>query len=242
MVTRASEETALGESLTRQLFARPEAMYVSAAALFVISSLGMLLSPGIVPPFLLLTLILGGSAWQIQRTQRSVEEEAKLGQEKEELAPPAPESVESLLEVDPMEIEIGFSLISIVDSTQGGDLLTGQRHPAADGGGTGDSGAAHPHPRQHALQPRQYQIRIRGIKAAEGEIRPDRLCHETDMTEEDDIPGSRHRTYLRTPCDRTDELPRRMSGYSVVSPPPCGPRTYGADRPRVEILGHRPNS
>ncbi|MFB3787583.1 MAG: flagellar biosynthesis protein FlhA [bacterium] len=225
VVTRASEETALGESLTRQLFARPEAMYVAAAALFVISSLGMLLSPSIVPPFLLLTLILGGSAWQIQRAQRTVEEEeVKRGKEKEELAPSAPESVESLLEVDPMEIEIGFSLISIVDSAQGGDLLDRvsviRRQTAVE------LGILVPPIRirdNMQLSPRQYQIRIRGIKAAEGEIRPDRLlAMKPDMTEEDDIPGIRAiEPAFGTPAKwiEPDERSRaEMSGYSVVEP------------------------
>ncbi|HXK95346.1 MAG TPA: flagellar biosynthesis protein FlhA, partial [bacterium] len=223
VVTRASEETALGESLAHQLFARPEAMFV-AAALFVIASLGLLFSPGIVPPFLFLALLLGGSAWRIQRAGRATEEERKRELEQEAVTPPAPESVESLLEVDPMEIEIGFSLISIVDSTQGGDLLDRvsviRRQTAVE------LGIIVPPIRirdNMQLSPRQYQIRIRGIKAAEGEIRPDRLlAMKPDMTEEDDIPGIRTvEPAFGTPAKwiEPDERSRaEMSGYSVVEP------------------------
>ncbi|HOJ59809.1 MAG TPA: flagellar biosynthesis protein FlhA [bacterium] len=224
VVTRASEETALGESLAHQLFARPEAMFVAAAALFVIASLGLLFSPGIVPPFLFLALLLGGSAWRIQRAGRATEEERKRELEQEAVTPPAPESVESLLEVDPMEIEIGFSLISIVDSTQGGDLLDRvsviRRQTAVE------LGIIVPPIRirdNMQLSPRQYQIRIRGIKAAEGEIRPDRLlAMKPDMTEEDDIPGIRTvEPAFGTPAKwiEPDERSRaEMSGYSVVEP------------------------
>jgi len=223
VVTRASEERALGESLSQQLFDKPEAMYVAASALFVIATLGAFLSPGIILPFSILAVSVGLGAWQVQRAkqkQAAAEEAAKAEEEK---APPEPEKVESLLEVDPMEIEIGFGLISIVDSEQGGDLLDRvaviRRQTALE------LGIIVPPIRirdNMQLSPRQYNILIRGVKVAEGEIRPDRLLAMKPGAEEDDVPGIKtFEPAFRTQAKwiEKDERSRaEMAGYSVVEP------------------------
>ncbi len=225
VVTRASEEAALGESLSKQLFAKPEAMFIAAAALFMVSTLGVMLEPGIILPFLTLALVMGGGAWMVQSSQKKAVGEEEERVKKEEVAkPPPPEDVESLLEVDPMEIEIGFGLIPIVDSEQGGDLLDRvgviRRQTAVE------LGLIVPPIRirdNMQLGPRQYSIMIRGIKVAEGEIRPDRLlAMKPDMQEEDEIPGIRGvEPAFGTPAkwiDKDERSRAEMAGYSVVEP------------------------
>ncbi|MEW6235675.1 MAG: flagellar biosynthesis protein FlhA [Candidatus Omnitrophota bacterium] len=224
VVTRASDERALGESLSSQLFAKPEAMYIAAAALFLIAALGMVMSPGMVLPFLILALLFGGGAWQIQRSAKAqlAEEEEKARAAAEEV-PPAPERVESLLEVDPMEIEIGFSLIPLVDAQQGGDLLDRvsviRRQTAVE------LGIIVPPIRirdNMQLGPRQYQILIRGMKVASGEIRPDRLLAIKPDMEEDDVPGIKTiEPAFGTPAKwiEKDERSRaEMADYGIVEP------------------------
>ncbi len=225
VVTRASEEKALGDSLAGQLFAKPEAIFVASSALFLVAVLGMMFSPGIVLPFASIAIILGGGAWQIQRTQKAeIIEEEERAREAEEEVPPEPEKVESLLEVDPMEIEIGFSLIPLVDSEQGGDLLDRvsviRRQTAVE------LGIIVPPIRirdNMQLGPRQYNILIRGIRVAEGEIRPDRLlAMKPDMEEGDDVPGIKTvEPAFGTPAKwiEKDERSRaEMADYSVVEP------------------------
>ncbi len=223
VVTRASEETALGESLSKQLFSKPEAMFVASAALFLIAALGAVMEPGIVFPFILIAVVLGGGAWMVRTTQtRSVVEEEEKVKKEEEETPPEPEDVESLLEVDPMEIEIGFGLIPIVDSEQGGDLLDRvgviRRQTAVE------LGLVVPPIRirdNMQLGPRLYNIMIRGIKVADGEIRPERLlAMKPDMEEDDEIPGIKGiEPAFHTPAKwiEPDERSRaEMAGYSVV--------------------------
>ncbi|RJP35530.1 MAG: flagellar biosynthesis protein FlhA [Candidatus Omnitrophota bacterium] len=226
VVTRASEERALGESLFQQFFSRPEAMFVAASALFVVAGLGMLFGPGIVLPFSVFATALGLGAWQVQRTQKiqKAEEEEKARIEEEE-APPEPEKVESLLEVDPMEIEIGFGLIPIVDSEQGGDLL--DRVSVIRKQTAVELGIIVPPIRirdNMQLGQRQYNILIRGVKVADGEIRPDRLLamKPTAEEEDDDVPGIKTtEPAFGTPAKwiEPDERSRaEMAGYSVVEP------------------------
>ncbi len=225
VVTRASEERALGESLTEQFFGKPEAMFAASAAIFLVATLGMIVSPGIVLPFASMAFLVGGGAWwmrQIQETRIEEEEEAKRAEVEE--APPEPERVESLLEVDPMEIEIGFGLISIVDSEQGGDLLDRvaviRRQTAVE------LGIVVPPIRirdNMQLGPRQYNILIRGIKVAEGEIRPDRLlAMNPSAAEDDDVPGIKGvEPAFGTPAKWIEPNERsraEMAGYSVVEP------------------------
>ena len=225
VVSRASEEKGLGESLSDQFLSKPEAMYVSAAALFIIAAIGMRFGAGIVAPFLSLAILIGAVAFLVQRIQR--QDAFKLEEEKravEEKKPPEPEKVEALLEVDPMEIEIGFGLIPIVDSSQGGDLLDRvgviRRQTAIE------LGIIVPPIRirdNMQLGQRQYAILIRGMRVAEGEIRPDKLlAMMPGGAMEDDIPGVRGvEPAFGTPAKWIDPDERsraEMAGYSVVEP------------------------
>lgn len=225
VVSRASDEKGLGESLTTQFLNKPEAMMVASAALFLISTLGMAVSPGIVMPFIVMALIFGGGGVFLIMSKR--QEEVRMEEEekaKEEEETQEPEKVESLLEVDPMEIEIGFGLISIVDTSQGGDLLDRvsviRRQTAVE------MGIIVPPIRirdNMQLQPRQYSILIRGIKVAEGELRPEKLLAMKpggDLS--DDIPGVQGiEPAFGTPAkwiDKDERSRAEMAGYSVVEP------------------------
>jgi len=169
---------------------------------------------------------LGISAWYVQRNQhallQSLEEDAAR---EEEEAPAEPERVESLLEVDAMEIEIGFGLISIVDTDQGGDLL--ERVSVIRRQTAVELGILVPPIRirdNMQLGPRQYNILIRGIKVAEGEIRPDRLLamRPGGGEEEDDVPGIKTVEPAFGTAAKWIEADERsraeMAGYSVVEP------------------------
>ncbi|MBZ0258473.1 flagellar biosynthesis protein FlhA, partial [bacterium] len=225
VVTRASEEDALGESLRKQMLGKPEALYLAAAALMFIATLGFVFTPSIVFPFTTVAGILGFAAWHAQSTitKEELEEEEEARKAEEEI-PPEPEHVETLLEVDPMEIEIGFGLIPIVDSSQGGTLLDQitviRRQTAVE------LGIIVPPIRirdNMQLGPRQYSILIRGVKVADGEIRPDRLlAMKPGMEEEDDVPGIKTTDpAFGTPAkwiDKADRGAAEMADYNIVEP------------------------
>jgi flagellar biosynthesis protein FlhA len=226
VVTRASDEASLGQTLSGQLLERPEAMLVSASALLLVAALGLIFTPGIFIPFLMIAMLLLAGAVLIQRSQEASRIPELEAAAEEEEVPPQPENVESLLEVDPMEIEIGFGLIPIVDSSQGGDLLDRvsviRRQTAVE------LGIIVPPIRirdNMQLGPRQYQILIRGIKVAEGEVRPDRLLAINPAGElegEEEVPGiPTVEPAFGTPARwiEPDERNRaEMTGYSIVEP------------------------
>lgn len=75
-------------------------------------------------PFLFLAASFGALAAVVRRAEKGQEQEEETVLEQQRLEEARkPESVVSLLQVDPIEMEIGYSLIPLVDEGQGGDLL-----------------------------------------------------------------------------------------------------------------------
>ena len=73
---------------------------------------------------------------------------------RDKVARKEPEKVEKLLDLDTMELEVGYGLVRLVDTAKGGDLLERIsliRRQIAHG--HGDHRSAHPHSRQHAALP-----------------------------------------------------------------------------------------
>ena len=75
-------------------------------------------------PFFILSGLFGLLGYALFREQASVETSAIADEARRELEERRqPDSVLSLLQVDMIELEIGYSLIPLVDSEQGGDML-----------------------------------------------------------------------------------------------------------------------
>jgi flagellar biosynthesis protein FlhA len=166
LVTRAASEADLGRDLTRELTARPRAIMVAAAVLFAFA-----LVPGLPSiPFLILSALSGTVAYATSRAQQSAAQETQAKTEAAEKKTPE-EKVEDYLHVDPLEIEIGYGLIPLVDPQQGGNLLdrvTMIRKQTAL-----DLGIVVPPVRIRdniQLRPSTYVIRIRGVKVSEAEL------------------------------------------------------------------------
>ena len=78
--------------------------------------------PGI--PFSILAAACGFIGYSIAKGDKKVQEtEVVKKTEISKKEATKPENIVSLLQVDPMELEIGYSLIPLVDTGQGGDLL-----------------------------------------------------------------------------------------------------------------------
>jgi flagellar biosynthesis protein FlhA len=185
VVTRASSESNLGRDLTTQMLSQPRALYVVVGALVMFG-----LTPGLpaVPFFVLAAIltVLARGAKQAKEMQEQQEvQEAQVEEEEAE-----EENIERYLHVDPLEIEIGYGLIPLVDEQQGGDLLhriTMIRKQCAI-----ELGIIVPPIRirdNMRLNPEEYVIKIRGAEVARGEIFMNRFLALAPGTMETPIEG-----------------------------------------------------
>ncbi|MEE9163017.1 MAG: flagellar biosynthesis protein FlhA, partial [Candidatus Neomarinimicrobiota bacterium] len=117
IVTRSTSEHDLAADVIRQVTSQPRALFIAGGALALV---------GIIPampffPFFLLAVGLIAVGYLTSRSR--VTEARKLAEAEEARVEVPEEKIETFLHPDPFEIEIGYGLISLVDTNQGGDLL-----------------------------------------------------------------------------------------------------------------------
>jgi flagellar biosynthesis protein FlhA len=117
IVTRTSSRKDLGDEMLGQVFANPKALFVAAAFLGLMSMTGL---PKI--PMIILGSCCVGLASVLTRGQKRAASAAAAG-EREKALKKEPEKVEKLLDLDAMELEVGYGLVRMVDAAKGGDLL-----------------------------------------------------------------------------------------------------------------------
>jgi flagellar biosynthesis protein FlhA len=172
VVTRAASDSNLGADVIGQLFAQPEVLFISGGALVFLG-----LIPGLpMIPFLtlaLFSLILARSRSRQHVLQQSAESQAA---EVEAAATTRTENVTGLLAVDPLEIELGFGLIALADTTAGNELSDRinliRRQFALD------LGFVVPIIRIRdniQLKPNTYLIKIKGVAVGQGDLLLDHL-------------------------------------------------------------------
>ncbi|MDY6934242.1 MAG: flagellar biosynthesis protein FlhA [Spirochaetota bacterium] len=185
IVTRAISEENLGQDLATQLGSQPRALFITAVAIG-----GSIFIPGF--PKVSMILIAAGLAtlaYFLQQTQREGEEREAM-KEKESSKERKPESVIPLIQVDPLEVEIGYSLIPLVDPEQGGTLLdriTNIRRRSAL-----DMGLIVPPVRirdNMELEPKSYSILIKGVEVGSGLLQVGKLMAMDPGDVEDKIDG-----------------------------------------------------
>jgi len=163
LVTRSTASSDLGKEVERQLFLQPE---VIAAASVILLVFGLI--PGMPKvSFLSISLVMAVFAYAVFRSSKE-SERAGAGAVPEESAT---ESVEALLPLDLLGLEIGYSLIPLVDAEQGGELLERirglRRQLALEMGFV--VGAIHIRD-DLQLKPNGYVIKLKGVEVAKGEI------------------------------------------------------------------------
>lgn len=171
VVTKAAGSGHLGDDLMRQLSAYPKLLLLSAGALVFFAVI-----PGLpFVPFIILAGTLGYMSLTLQKASNLKDQEAEQLQKEKELDEMRkPENIYSLLQVDSIEVEFGYNIIPLADANQGGDLLDRvvmiRRQCALD------LGMVVPMIRLRdniQLKPNEYIIKIKGIEAARGELRPE---------------------------------------------------------------------
>ncbi|MEO0586538.1 MAG: flagellar biosynthesis protein FlhA, partial [Planctomycetota bacterium] len=167
IVTRSSSRSDLGDELTKQLTSRGAALGITAGFLAAMGFLGLPMVP-----MLMLSAALGVTAWVVSRAEKR---EVAAAKTQAASAAPVPETkpVEEALKVDTLELEVGYQLVRMVDTTQGGDLL--DRVSMIRRQLAGEMGIVMPPVRirdNMQLAPHQYALRVRGNVVAGGQVFP----------------------------------------------------------------------
>jgi len=118
LTTRSGSKSNMGEEFIQQLTSKAPALGLAAGFLIILSFTGMPLIP-----MWVLASCCGGIAWTMTKNKRLAGEASAKAEKSAQSAKKAPEKIESLLSVDPMELEVGYGLVQLVDTTKGGDLL-----------------------------------------------------------------------------------------------------------------------
>ncbi|MBN2563504.1 MAG: flagellar biosynthesis protein FlhA [Phycisphaerae bacterium] len=165
IISRSTAKTNMGEELISQMTSRPISMLLAGGFLAV-----LMLTPLPKFPLILMAAGVGGMGYLMFGKARKAEQaavKAKAAKPKE------PERIESFLNVDALELEVGYGLIRLVDRKQGGDLLdriTNIRRQIAT-----DLGIIVPPIRIRdnvQLEPNQYVVKLRGASLAKAELMP----------------------------------------------------------------------
>jgi len=117
IVTRTSSKSDLGNEILGQMFSKPKALVVAALFLGLMSITGL---PKV--PVLIMGSCCGGLAMLLTRSQHKVIR-ADTARKTADALKKEPEKVEKLLDIDAMELEVGYGLVKLVDTSKGGDLL-----------------------------------------------------------------------------------------------------------------------
>jgi flagellar biosynthesis protein FlhA len=173
VVTKSAEGKALEKQMQNQLFSNPRVLGTVSGAIFIMG-----LIPGMPTiSFIILSSVVGAAAYFTSKQQKIAETELPEAAAAE--APvstePAEEKVEEYLQVDPIEVEIGYGLISLVDENQGGNLF--QKIASTRKYIALEYGVLVPPVRVRdnlQLSPNEYIIKIKGNVVANYEIYSDR--------------------------------------------------------------------
>ncbi|MDR3265672.1 MAG: flagellar biosynthesis protein FlhA, partial [Synergistaceae bacterium] len=206
IVTRAAAESDLGQDLVAAFTKYPRPLYIGGGLLFALAII-----PGLPTiPFILLGSLLTamgylvtreGTVQEIETGEKQRPQQPGPGQppsgaaagpggrpaEGQPASPASPEEVMRLLTVEPMEAEIGYAIIPLVDPAQGGDMLerigTIRKQMAVE------LGLIVPPIRIRdniQIKPTEYVLRVKGAEAGRGELLPDHyLAMNTGAVEEE---------------------------------------------------------
>lgn len=164
LVTRTSTTTELGDEVKSQVFTQPRAIATAAIMLFVFA-----LIPGMPKiSFVLVAALVGFVAYRVVQSiaRKKVADEQM---EAEEAAPA--EAIDIVAPLDALGLEVGYTLIPLVDAAQGGELLV--RIKALRRQLASEMGFIMPaiHIRDNLkLKPDEYTVMLKGVEIARGSV------------------------------------------------------------------------
>ena len=230
IVTRAASEGSFGHDLSRQLVQEPRALLIAGALLILFGFFGLPPLFMFVMAAIVLALWLRGRSAAKAAAMKAGPAGLRGGASGATGIPgsnvpavkPA-ESVVPLLSYDPMELEIGFGLIPLVDVSQGGDLLERitmiRRHAARE------LGIVVPPIRVRdnlQLKPSTYVVKIYGLEVTRAEVMVSRLLAMNPGTATNGVDGiPTTEPAFGLPALWIAESGRgdaEMAGYTVIDP------------------------
>ena len=178
MVTRNSKSHDMGDAVLKQVFGNVRSLMIGGA---IIAGLGLIPGMPHVSFLLIASGMFGGAYYQTIKVSKNKKEkeiqEKELAQAPQEAAPAVEElSWDDVQSVDVVALEVGYRLIPLVDSSQGGALLSrvkGVRKKLSQ-----ELGFLLPsvHIRDNLdLTPMTYRISLAGVTMGEAEIQPDKV-------------------------------------------------------------------
>ncbi|MEW6156428.1 MAG: flagellar biosynthesis protein FlhA, partial [Verrucomicrobiota bacterium] len=225
LVTRAASKNDLGNELGKQLLFYPRALKALTLMLCV-----MALVPGLpMVPFLALAIGTGFLARLLKQSPASSTAPAESnaaardGGSKTSTTGPAAgtEKLETLLNVDSLQIELGYGLVSLADTRKGGDLLeriTGVRRNFAQ-----EMGVIVPPIRLRdnlQLGANEYRFLLKGNPMARGELMPGQWLAMNATQSKITLKGiPTVEPVFQLPAIWINDLERKnaeLSGYTVV--------------------------
>ncbi len=212
IVTRATSEVRVSEEVQKQLFGKPEPLLLASGVLLLLGAF-----PGLpTVPFLLLGGGLGTTAWLKRKKVNST-----AAQEISSPAATPKEELESLLRVEPIAIEVGLGLASLVAGGKASPLLkriAGIRRQFVT-----NLGFLLPPVRvtdNLSLRAREYVVMLKGTEIGRYELLPGNELAVPTANAKKDFSGQQTREpafglpALWVPTDRVDAA--RNSGYTIV--------------------------
>ncbi|MCW9040025.1 MAG: FHIPEP family type III secretion protein, partial [Rhodospirillales bacterium] len=223
LVTKAGVTGATEDALASQLTRQPKALGLTA---FLLGALALVPGTPMVP-FVMLAAATSFGAWYVSRNMNRRKEEERVKAEamaEASATPLSEEPVSAALKIDTIRLELGYGLLSLVNSPVRGQRVTDQikalRRQVA-----GDMGFVIPSVRIQdnvQLSANEYIIRIKEIDAGHGELRPSMLLVMDPRGEEITLTGEKTtEPTFGLPAVWIEEPTREEAlfrGYTVVDP------------------------
>jgi flagellar biosynthesis protein FlhA len=182
VVTRASSDQTLSVDVGRQVLSRRRPLWIASGVMVSLAAI-----PGL-PKFSFLLLAAGCAflAWRAPKTAPETSAATPAAEKK-----PAKDSVEELLKLDELSLEVGYSLVPLVDQNQGGQLLA--RVKALRQNLAQQLGFIVPpvHITDNVrLKAREYVVSLRGVEVARWEMFQDHLMAISSEGSPRPLPGT----------------------------------------------------
>ena len=182
IVTRATGDNNMGSDINKQLTGKPQAGLIAGVML-----VGLGLIPGLPTwPFIVIGSVLISISVVVRQQKQQAQTEVELNNESKEFE----ERPEDYLRLDQLEVQVGYQLVPLVDTNQGGELI--ERIVQIRKVAAMEMGFVAPPVRVRdstELQPSEYHIRVKGNTVARGDLHTKELLAIDPGSAEGSIEG-----------------------------------------------------
>ena len=169
MVTNSANGRGMGDVISGQLANQPRALWMAAGVMAAFAVV-----PGLPAfPFLALAATMAFVARGATAIEERADAAALIADAPQPQLPATTDPMQDLLQIDPIELEVGYAVIPLIDEKQGGDLL--ERISLLRKQGAQELGILVPAIRIRddiRLPANEYIVKIRGAEVSRAEVMP----------------------------------------------------------------------